>query len=176
MEITHKREGNLYQINQLIKDITQNPVVDEETGEILTDRYDELATLQISKEEIVKHIALSFKDLDGEIDKVDKEVKRIGEIKSRLSKLKERAKKYLQDNLEPGVNIKNLEFEIKWTKSESVEVDDVMIDMNELEKFDSELVRIKKEINKIRVKELLKQSKVLPEGISIVKKQNLTIK
>ena len=167
---------NLYQMNSLIKDITQNPVVDEATGEILSDRYEELMALEMGKEDVVKHVALSYKDLEGEIQKATCEKKRITDIETRLKKLQERARLYLKDNLEPGKNIKTLSYEIKWTYSESIEVDDILVDYDELKEIDPDLVRVKEEVNKVKAKELYKKNKVLPEGLSIVQKQNLTIK
>ncbi|KKP74698.1 MAG: hypothetical protein UR73_C0037G0007 [candidate division WS6 bacterium GW2011_GWF1_35_23] len=174
MELT-RYSKNLYGINAHIKDITQNPIVDHETGEIISDRYDELSELEATKDEIVRHVALSYKDLNGEIDKWDKEYKRLGAELDRLKRLKERALRYVSENVDKE-NVKTLEYEFKWTKSESVYVDDINVDFEELKRINPDLVRIKEEVNKVKVKELYKQMNILPKGIEIKPKQSLTIR
>ncbi|MBK7380464.1 MAG: siphovirus Gp157 family protein [Ignavibacteriales bacterium] len=162
---------NLYGINAQVESLLDNSV-DEETGEIQDGVFEQLQELALTKQELIKHTSLKYKDVLGEINKVSTEIERLSAYKKQLSSLNDRIKRHLSANIMEGEKIKELEYEISWRKSETIELDDITFDIDKLERDYPECVRTKKEVDKIALKKMA----VLPEGVTKITKQNIQIK
>lgn len=162
---------NLYGINAEVVSIIENSI-DEETGEIIEGAFEKLQELQLTKQELIKHTALKYKDISAEIEKVSTEITRLSNYKKQLASITERIKKYLSANIREGEKIKEIEYEISWRKSESIEIDEVAFDINSLESMYPECVRIKKEVDKTALKKI----QALPVGVQKIIKQNIQVK
>ncbi len=96
----------------------------------------------------------------------------MNDYKKQLSSITERIKRYLSANIPEGEKIKEIRYEISWRKSESIEIDDITFDMNNLESMYPECVRVKKEVDKTALKKI----QALPIGIKRITKQNIQVK
>lgn len=160
-----------------LRDIVENDIeFDEQTGEV------------INNDDIIKELFNSIVLTLG--DKLDSSAYVINELEAHSDALKEEAKrlnaraKQWQDNAdklkalmqlaliesEEG-KIKTERFTFSLRKSETVEIDSLISP----EDFDRKYVRIKREFDKTKIKDALKNGIEL-SGCSIATKQNLQIK
>lgn len=166
--------NNIYQISEeynLLYDKLENGEgIDLETGEIDEDL---LKSLEVTKEELNKkaidyaYIIKNFEDesliLKNEIDRLTKRKKYCENIISRLKNTVTDA--MLQFNIS---EIKGNTLRLSFRKSEKVEITDES-------KLSEEFMVIKKEPNKILIKEALKNGTAV-DGAELVINQNLQIK
>jgi len=167
---------NLYQLNLTIKEILENAV--DGDGVISIEAFEKINALGLQKDEVVKQVVFNYKTSANFVDNIDKEIKRLNGLKERENKWQEEIKKYLTDNLEPGTKIENEYFTVRWTKSSKIVENDMFISLEQLLKINKKCVRkkITLSLDKKYLTVLAKAGKPLPEGISYITKNNLTIK
>ena len=153
----------LYEIRAELEALIQlddETLVNEDTGEI----YDQEAfdALKLSLEEKVDNICYAIKNneaekevLQAKIDVFNKEINKLVEKQLQLEKRNEWLRGYIFRNVEHK-NIKKDEYQIKFTKSEKVEIPDADL-------VEAEYIRTKvtNEPDKVAIKKALKEGKEL---------------
>jgi phage host-nuclease inhibitor protein Gam len=157
-----------------LKDLVDNDLeVNEETGEIV-DNSMELkklfVELKMSLEDKLDNTQRYLLTLDGEIDILDKEIKRLQAKKQSVNNKKDRLKKIVLSTLEnTGLGkIKTALYSFSIKETESVEIVD----------FDSlgrNFLRLKKEADKKAIKEAIKNGDQV-DGAKIVKNKSLGVR
>ena len=112
----------LYEINNEIFNIFNS--VDEETGEISDDQFNQLAELQLAREEKIENTALYLKNVKAEIEAVKAEKDKFAKRQKALENNFENGKHYLKYELH-GEKYKSIKNNIYYGKSTSVEIKDV---------------------------------------------------
>jgi predicted phage-related endonuclease len=163
----------LYQINHEIENIIENNV--SETGEISTEIVNLIESLEIQRKDKVQSLALLYKDFNYFSDSIANEIKSLQQKKKSIENKIDFIKKYLERNLAEGEKFNETNFTITWRKSTSIEVDPFINEKKFAEQF-PDLVNIKIELQKNKIKDLIKTTGVIPEGINYVEKNNLVIK
>lgn len=160
--------ANLYEINESIVAAFERGI-DTETGEILSEKaLEELAKLEMERDEKVEGIALWIKNLlaDAEVLKKEKEV-----FAQRQKAAEDRAaslKKYLSGAL-AGQKFETSKVKIAFRKSESVEVTDIS-------KIDNDYLKYAEPTaDKTKIKKALKEGIDL-QGVRLVERKNIQIK
>jgi hypothetical protein len=160
----------LYQIEQNYLQIAEQLI--DNGGEISPELSEQLA---ITEEQLQnKSVAYSFviKEMDGEVEIIDNEIKRLQAMK----KARESASQRLKDNIKEAMDlfqideIKTLLVKINFRKSESVEVDDV----NALPAA-YKVVKVTEQADKAAIKAALKDG-IEVKGCRIEQHRNLQIK
>lgn len=164
----------LYEINLEIEnlfELIEEDDTDENPG-ALAKQIDEL---KLRRQEKIQNICLLYKNLNAFQNAVADEIKNLQQKKKQLENKIEFIKNYLKNNLFEGEKINGENYSISWRKSESIEVSPLIDEKKFAEQY-PELVSIKIEIQKSKVKELIKSTGLIPEGIDLVEKQNIIIK
>lgn len=159
----------LYEIDRSILEC-----IDTDTGEI-TD-VDRLAELNIAREEKLEGIALYIKNLLAEADGIKAEVDSLNKrMKSKKAEA-ERLKSYLSFALN-GQAFETAKVELRFIKSQSVEVTDQLEAVHWLQKHDlDDCLRYKMpEVEKAAIKKLLQEGKNIP-GVVLQDNNNLQLK
>lgn len=140
--------------------------VNTETGEIIdTAALDEL---KMERDKKIRNIACWIKNLESDEKQLAEQEKIFHDRKIAAKNKKEQLKSYLASFLR-GKNWDNKEVQIRWRKSEAVEVTD-------MKKLSSYYLRFKDpEVNKTLLKADLKAGVVLP-GAELVTKNNMSVK
>lgn len=160
----------LYQIEQEYLNIVQSII--DAGGEITEEQE---TALSISKEQLQnKGVCYGFivKELEGNIDLIDLEIKRLNALKKPLVNSIDRLKNNLSQAMQmfEVTELKTPLLKINFRKSESVEVTDIDL-------LDADFVKttITKAADKIAIKEAIKQGENV-QGAVLVTNQNLQIK
>lgn len=160
----------LYQIEQEYLNIVQSII--DAGGEITEEQE---TALSISKEQLQnKGVCYGFivKELEGNIDLIDLEIKRLNALKKPLVNSIDRLKNNLSQAMQmfEVTELKTPLLKINFRKSESVEVTDIDL-------LDADFVKttIIKAADKIAIKEAIKQGENV-QGAVLVTNQNLQIK
>ena len=74
-----------------------------------------------------------------------------------------------------GVTIETPDYKISWRKSEAVETSE-FLDLSKIAVSYPDLIELEYKLKKTEVKKRIKDNLPIPEGIFIMKKQNLQIK
>ena len=160
----------LYQIEQNYLQLAEELI---ENGGDLTPELSE--SLAITEEQLQnKSVAYSFviKEMDGEIEIIENEIKRLQAMK----KARENASERLKSNIKQAMQLFNIEeiktplVKINFRNSESVEVDDVNALPNVYK-----TVKVTETADKVTIKEAIKNG-VDIIGCRIVKNKNLQIR
>jgi hypothetical protein len=151
----------LYEITELIK-----------KSEELELTQDDLELLEIELKEKSDNIIKYVQNLEGNINIIDTEIKRLQQIKQQEKNKLDNLKEYIKYCLNK-MNVKKIDStlgKITIRKSESLEVID-------LEKIPGEFVTIKQTFqpDKTAIKKAIKEGKEI-EGAKVVIKENITIK
>lgn len=146
----------------------------DENGEIKSDVLAELlGEVKEAKETKVLNIACFVKNLQGDADKIDAEIRRLKARKESLVSKADSLEQYLKANLEQGTErYKDARAEISWRKSSVV---NVTADPDMLAKIRPDLVRTKHEADKTAIKKAIESGELII-GCEIVSKQGLVIK
>lgn len=156
--------AKLYEINAQIENFDFK--IDEETGEILN--YKDFENLEIERSEKIENIALWYKNLLSDAEAYKAEEKAFAERRQQAEKKAESLKNYLDFAL-AGEVFKTVKVDIKYRKSESVNVTD-------FSKLTQEyLIIADPKPNKTAIKKAIKDGKVV-EGAEIVVNNNIQIK
>lgn len=163
----------LYEIDSDIDALISNSI-DAETGEVLIDD-EALGKLQMEREQKIESVVLYSKDIDAEIDAIEREMYVLKERLLRLKKTGKGLTDYIAKALN-GQKFSTARCECSFRKSVSVEVDDLFCewaDMNDL----SEFINIEHTVtpNKTEIKKALKSGREL-QHCQLVEKQNIHIK
>ena len=160
----------LYQIEQEYLNIVQSII--DAGGEITEEQE---TALSISKEQLQnKGVCYGFivKELEGNIDLIDLEIKRLNALKKPLVNSIDRLKNNLSQAMQmfEVTELKTPLLKINFRKSESVEVTDIDL-------LDADFVKttITKAADKVSIKEAIKQGENV-QGAVLVTNQNLQIK
>jgi hypothetical protein len=160
----------LYQIEQEYLNIVQSII--DAGGEITEEQE---TALSISKEQLQnKGVCYGFivKELEGNIDLIDLEIKRLNALKKPLVNSIDRLKNNLSNAMQmfEVTELKTPLLKINFRKSESIEVTDIDL-------LDADFVKttITKAADKIAIKEAIKQGENV-QGAVLVTNQNLQIK
>ena len=160
----------LYQIEQEYLNIVQSII--DAGGEITEEQE---TALSISKEQLQnKGVCYGFivKELEGNIDLIDLEIKRLNALKKPLVNSIDRLKNNLSNAMQmfEVTELKTPLLKINFRKSESVEVTDIDL-------LDADFVKttITKAADKVAIKEAIKQGENV-QGAVLVTNQNLQIK
>ena len=160
----------LYQIEQEYLNIVQSII--DAGGEITEEQE---TALSISKEQLQnKGVCYGFivKELEGNIDLIDLEIKRLNALKKPLVNSIDRLKNNLSQAMQmfDVTELKTPLLKINFRKSESVEVTDIDL-------LDADFVKttITKAADKVAIKEAIKSGENV-QGAVLVTNQNLQIK
>lgn len=160
----------LYQIEQNYLTLVENLI--ENGGELTPELETELA---ITKQDLQnKGVCYGFivKELEGNIDLIDLEIKRLNALKKPLVNSIDRLKNNLSQAMQmfDVTELKTPLLKINFRKSESIEVTDIDL-------LDADFVKttITKAADKIAIKEAIKQGENV-QGAVLVTNQNLQIK
>lgn len=160
----------LYQIEQNYLQIAEQLI--DNGGETSPEIEQSLA---ITEEQLQnKSVAYSFviKEMDGEVEIIENEIKRLQAMK----KTRENASERLKANIKHAMELFNIDeiktplVKINFRKSEAVEVDDV----NQLP-APYKVVKVTEQADKMAIKEAIKNGAEIP-GCRIVANRNLQIK
>lgn len=164
----------LYEINLEIENLFEL-LEDKNNNENSTALAKQIDDLKIQRQVKIQNICLLFKNLSAFQNAVAEEIKNLQQKKKQIENKIEFIKHYLKTNLLEGEKVNGENFSISWRKSESIEISPFIDDKKFAEQY-PELVSIKIEIQKSKVKELIKSTGLIPEGIDFVEKQNIIIK
>lgn len=159
----------LYEIDRAILEC-----IDTDTGEI-TD-IERLAELNLEREQKLEGVALYVKNLLAEADGIKAEVDALNKrMKSKRAEA-ERLKNYLTFALN-GQAFETAKVDMRFIKSQSVEITDQLDAVHWLQKHDfEECLRYKMpEVEKAAVKKLLQEGKTIP-GVVLQDNNNLQMK
>jgi hypothetical protein len=151
---------NLYEINSALL-----ACVDDETGEILDSEA--FTQLLKAKDEKIENCALWIKDINGDIEKVSKEIERLNSIKSALMNKAKNIREYVSMAL-GGEKYKTERISIYFTHPESVEITDEAT-------IPDEYIKVIKEPMKTAIKEAIKAGKTVP-GAALTKGTSMVIR
>lgn len=150
---------------EIIKEIDNFEFKVDENGEILN--LMQLDELELEKNEKIENIALYIKNLKSDTEELKKEEENLMQRRRVKEKKVEALKDYLSQFMQ-GEKFETPKVKIGWRKSEKVEITD---DFELPESY----YRVKREIDKTRVKEDLKQG-IEIAGAKIIENCSIQIK
>lgn len=158
------------ELRRTLDNLSNGIGIDQETGEIDPEIVNYLAITQENLQLKAIDYGFIIKSFDDELDIIDKEIKRLTELKKQKKNTQDRLKEVLTNAmLEFGIEkIKGDTFQLSFRESESVEiVDESLIPLD--------YQRVKMEVDKVAIKKAIKNNEFVP-GAELIKKQNLQIK
>ena len=160
------------ELQELYEQLASGEGVDLETGEIKEEMQNAIALTENNLQSKGLDIGYVLMSFDNEIEVYENEIKRLNERVKQFKNTQTRLKNYLSNTMQQfGIeSIKGKTLEIKFRKSESVEIDnELMLD----KKYLTEKVETKP--NKTAIKEAIKNGEKV-EGARLVTNYNLQIK
>jgi hypothetical protein len=170
----------LYEIAQefnALKDIMENDVeFDEDTGEVIDTStiIEELfSDISLQLNDKLDNAAYVVAELNGTAALLKEEAKRLSDRAARYTKNVEKLKELMSIAFDASgeKKIVTTKFTFSTRKSESLEIDGLISP----DDFPRQYVRIKREFDKTKIKEALKNGETI-DGVAIVTKQNFQIK
>jgi len=146
--------------------------INEETGEV--DSL-EIEKVEMQKVEKVTNLVHIFKEYEYESEKFKSEIEKLQDRKRVSDNAIKSLKTYIE-LLADGEKYEGVSFKIGFRKSESIEIDELNINVQNLKVLIPGAVIIEYKFNKSKIKEYYRINKTLPEGVSIVEKNNIQIK
>lgn len=161
--------ASLYEIDSKILEC-----VDPETGEILD--FEKLEALQMERLEKIEKVALWYKDLIGDAEKIKAEKTALAEREAAARKKAESIKEWLMGALN-GDKLTTPKVAMSFRRSEAVEIKDDMafVSWAQRAKRDDLLSYKDPAPNKTAIKAALKLGQQI-DGASVVEKYNIQIK
>lgn len=153
---------NLYEIEDAIMNL-----VDEETGEIAD--YEALEALEMERDKKISNLGCLIKNLRAEEAAIKAEKMALGARQQAVGNHADRLEDYLSRYLN-GTKYEDGRVKISYRKSESVEVDDGVLDT-----LPARFIKVERSVMKTPLKDALKGGQVF-EGCRLVTKQNIQIK
>lgn len=163
--------SKLYEIDKQIEDLILNSV-DPETGELVIDP-EQMAALQMEREQKVENIALYYKDMLAEADMIKAEIDALSARMKAAKGKAESLKKYLEYALN-GEKFSTPKVACSFRSTEAVEVEPAFYQWA-MEHGDQYLRYKEPEPDKTAIKAAIKAGTEIPFA-AIVKKQSLNIK
>ena len=170
MTLLQLTQNKLNSINNSIVSIIASNV-DEETGEISEDVIEQLDKLQLSKDEITKVAGISYHQYKMLGEQVAAEKKRLYDLEKSYKSSMESFKRILEKILD-GDTYECENFKVSYRKSTSLDLDDG-VDIIEVP---TQFQRVKIELDKTALKEHLKTTGTLPNGVIQKENKNMVIK
>ncbi len=165
---------SLYKIHNEIQDLVES-YINPETGEISDVVAAQINTLQLKREDAIHQLCLVNLESKAKADAVASEIKRLSAIKKSSETLADASERIIGKELAEGETYHFENAKISYRKSEVVEYDPTL-DLSQLAFDHPELIEISYSLKKSEIKKLAKENKPIPEGITIIKKNNLQIK
>lgn len=175
---------HINQLNNALKELVEINV-DEDTGELSNEVYEQLNAIEVQKEDIVRYATLTFNEYRVLHKTIKDEIRRLNDLAKRYERTMEGFKKMLLANVPEGEKIESDLYRISWRKSSSVEIDQDYLAENllgedeflkELESKYKDLVKVSRTLKKKEAKDLYKKTGTLPKGLKFVEdKQNIQI-
>ena len=161
----------LYDIDKALEEAIER-AFDPETGELIDETaMEDIAALQLARDQKIEGIALWVKNLTAEAEALKKEKDAFAAREKAAKNKAERLKGYLAYAL-AGQKFKTDKVAISYRTSESV----IFTDEIDIEQLPEEyLRRSAPELDKTAVKEALKAGEVI-EGLALQKRQSIQIK
>lgn len=158
----------LYEIDYKIREFW-NKVI-EQDGELTEEDMQVLESLEVAKDEKVKAYGVIIREISGEIDECESEIKRIKEIADKRKRNRERLKNTLKDFMlnNDMPKYESVEVNISFRKSKALEIAEGV-------ELPNEFLKVKTEPDKTAITDYIKNGGVV-EGCQIVEKQNIQIK
>lgn len=177
---------NLYEIQTELTAIQNlmDEFAEEHDGDITEFPFnDEMEKLEMDLQTKALSIGVWVKNLKSEAGAIAEEVKALSKRKTALSNKADRITHYLQNFVPKGERLQNERCVISWRKSTQVDVSDKLTP-EDVGNFNSDFIRVKREIDKTRLKEELKKTPEIEiedaaghkHTISLLQKQNIQIK
>ena len=170
MDITN----SLYRVNEDINRILALNMTEE--GEINDAAWEQIEALQITKQELQHSLVNKYKEMDAFLDAVEKERKRIVELK----RVTENALGYMRKRIgkEFPDGEKNEKFVVSKRKSESLVVDDALLNLRYIKEYYPEagIVVEDLKLDKAKAKAFIKETGVEIQGLSIKENTNWSVK
>lgn len=152
----------LYEIDEEILNL-----VDQETGEVVD--IERLEQLEMERDKKISNVACWIKDLKAEADAIKAEKNALAKRQTVCENKVEQLKDYLTRALN-GIKFKDARCSISYRKSESVEVEDSVID-----KLPEEYIKVEKTVRKTELKDAMKLGFEF-EGCRLIEKNNIQIR
>lgn len=163
----------LYEINAEIENIL-NGNVDEETGEIVVDE-EALESLIMEREEKIEHIALFIKNANADAKLIREEEKALAERRRSLENRAEKASNFLA-NLLNNQRFTTAKCDVKFRRSEKVDVDDDFVAWAASSGLDDVLNYKEPSVSLSVVKQLLKDGFDFKGKARMVENYSMSIK
>lgn len=152
----------LYEIDEEILNL-----VDQETGEVID--IERLEQLEMERDKKISNVACWIKDLKAEAEAIKTEKSALAKRQTVCENKVEQLKEYLIRALN-GIKYKDARCSISYRKSESVEIDDAVIN-----KLPEEYIKVEKSVKKTELKDAMKLGFEF-EGCRLIEKNNIQIK
>ena len=146
--------------------------IDIETGEV---NIETLQMIEMQRMEKITNLVHIFKEYEYESEKFKAEIEKLTERKRIADNAIKSLKNYIE-YIADGQKIDSITYKIAYRKSESIEIDEILIDTENLKTLIPEAVKTEIKYNKIAIKNYYKQNGTLPKGVTIVEKNNIQIK
>ena len=163
----HNKLNNIN--NNIVTIIAQN--TDESTGEINSEVIDQLDKLQLSTEEITKVAGISYHQYKMLAEQVAAEKKRLNDLEKNYKSSMESFKK-IMDKILGGDSFECELFSAKYRKSSSYD----LVEGATIEDVPDYYIRVKKELDKTKVRDNHKSTGTLPSCVIQKENNNLVIK
>ena len=164
----------LYKIHNEIQSLVES-YIDPETGEMTDVAAAHFNTLQMKREDAIHQLCLVNLESKAKSEAVMNEIRRLQSIKKTLDNHASASERIISKELADGETYEFENAKISYRKSETVEYDPEL-DLSQIAFDRPELIEITYSLKKSEVKKQAKDGKPLPEGIMIVRKNNLQIK
>ena len=152
----------LYEIDEELLSL-----VDQETGEVID--IERLEQLEMERDKKISNVGCWIKDLKAEAEALKAEKNNLAKRQAVCENKAEQLKEYLTRALN-GMKYKDSRCSISYRKSESVEVDDSVID-----KLPEEYIKVEKSVRKTELKDAMKLGFEF-EGCRLIEKNNIQIR
>lgn len=160
----------IYEIDKAIEELIAN-AVDPETGELILDN-DALDQLQMERDQKIENLALYVKELTATAKAMRDEEKNLAERRQTVERKAERLKQYLIYCID-GQKFTTARVACSFRRSEAVEIGPEFV--NWAMDNAADLLRLKPEADKQKIRELLKNGLTVPYT-GIIEKSSVTIK
>ena len=172
----------IYDVNEKLYYLL-NKYMDFETGELAPEAVDQIKELGLERSDLIKNLALAVKRNDMYVAGMKEEKKRLDK---RIA-IAERSSNWLlmqvKNNITEGETVKEDQYEIKWTTSTTLLIDefehsDIEKDYKDkaFKKFIKKKVVTTFDFDKPAIKKFISDAKNKLKGFSISKSKNLKIK
>lgn len=167
---------NIYEIDEEIEKIINNPPVNEETGELIEDEFFMMLTaLHEERNKKIENIACAIKNLTALAEALKAEKMSIAKRQQRIEKKIESLRYYLSHILD-GEKFETERCAITFRKTTSCGITDESSCINWLQRMGHGIcTKLKVEINRAEVLKLLKAGEAV-EGAELVTSNSMTVK